>query len=117
MVKYSIVAVPFPFSEDKTESKLRPVLCLTDFVGKHNEVIVAYITTKIKDNPLSTDILVEENASYFSETGLLKSSVIKLHKLTTISKSEIIGKIGFLSEDLQKEAERKLEKLLSKNGS
>ncbi len=112
MIKYSIVAVSFPFSEDKSESKLRPVLCITDFVGKHNEVIVAYITTKIKDNRLNTDILVEENANYFVETGLLKTSMIKLHKVTTITKSEITGKIGFLSKNLQKEVEIKFEKLL-----
>jgi mRNA interferase MazF len=36
-----IVLVPFPF-DDLAAAKVRPALCLTDPVGAHNHVVLAF---------------------------------------------------------------------------
>ncbi len=41
MTKGKIVLVPFPF-DDLTSEKVRPALCLTDLIGPHRHVIVAF---------------------------------------------------------------------------
>ena len=37
MIKQSIVLVPFPF-DDFSNTKVRPALCLTEEIGKYNQV-------------------------------------------------------------------------------
>ena len=41
--KNSIVLVPFPF-DDLSATKVRPALCLTERLGSHDHVVVAFIT-------------------------------------------------------------------------
>jgi mRNA interferase MazF len=103
MLKYSIVAVEFPFSDQLSETKLRPVLCLTDPLGKYDEVIIAYITSKIPFDKLDSDIDIKKTSKEFTQTGLLHNSTIRLHKLMTISKNEITGSLGVLPQNLRKE--------------
>ena len=43
MVKGKIVLVSFPF-DDFSEEKIRPVLCLTEYIGPHKHILVAFIT-------------------------------------------------------------------------
>lgn len=51
MTKGKVVLLPFPF-DDLSATKVRPVVCLTDPIGPHHHVIVAFITSR----PL-TDLL------------------------------------------------------------
>jgi hypothetical protein len=44
-MKFKIVLINFPF-DDFTQIKLRPALCLTDFISNHKQVILAPITSK-----------------------------------------------------------------------
>jgi mRNA interferase MazF len=41
MIKYKIVLVPFPF-DDFSDTKLRPALCLTDYIGNFNQNVIAF---------------------------------------------------------------------------
>ncbi len=94
-MKGNIVLVPFPF-DDFSDSKLRPALCLTNEIGVYNHIIIAFISSKISSELLTSDLLIVANES--KETGLQVDSIIKLHKLVTISKSLIKRKLGVLSE-------------------
>ena len=60
-IKGKIVLVPFPF-DDLSSAKLRPAVCLTDVVGPHRHVILAFITSMIPDQPLESDIVIDSNS-------------------------------------------------------
>lgn len=91
-----IVLVPFPFS-DLSEIKRRPVLIISNdsFNGSNYDIIVCAITSKQYLDEFS--ISIESNSL---EYGLLpEPSVIKTHKIFTISKSKIIKKFSILNQD------------------
>ena len=77
---YELVSVTFPFANDANKGKPRPGFIISPAFGKHQQVVVAYITTKL-DELLETDIILDPKKSYFSSTGLLQKSLIKLHRL------------------------------------
>jgi mRNA interferase MazF len=56
MMKHKVVLVPFPF-DDLSSSKVRPAVCLTDPIGPHDHIILAFITSRIPDSPLETDLI------------------------------------------------------------
>lgn len=110
MVKGKIVLVSFPF-DDFSKEKIRPVLCLTEFIGPHKHILVAFITSKVKEEVLDTDILISEDDKGFKETGLSVSSKIQLHRIMTISSSAIKRELGYLDKDVQDKVSIKLKSL------
>jgi len=69
MTKHKVVLVPFPF-DNLSSSKVRPAVCLTDPIGPHNHVIPAFISSRVPENQLETDLILEESDPGFSATGL-----------------------------------------------
>lgn len=110
MVKGKIVLVTFPF-DDFSKEKIRPVLCLTDFMGPHKHILVAFITSKVKEEILETDILIKKDDKGFKETGLSVSSKIQLHRIMTISSSAIKRELGNIDKDMQVKVATKLKNL------
>ena len=110
MVKGKIVLVSFPF-DDFSEEKIRPVLCLTEFIGPHKHILVAFITSKIKEEILDTDIVINKDDKGFKDTGLSTSSRIQLHRLMTISSSAIKRELGCIDEDVKAKVSSKLKSL------
>ena len=64
MYRNKIVLVPFPF-DDLRILKLRPVVCLTEPLTEFNQLVVAFITSKIPDEILETDIIISSKEKYF----------------------------------------------------
>jgi mRNA interferase MazF len=75
MIKHKVVLVPFPF-DDLSSSKVRPAVCLTDPVGPHNHIILAFITSRITDSPLETDLVIDSGDPDFASTGLRVASTL-----------------------------------------
>ncbi len=107
MVKNSIVLVPFPFG-DLSANKVRPALCLTSTIGEYEEVIIAFITSKVHKQSLTTDILIQKETQDWIGTGLSVDSVIHLHKIVTISKEIIKRKLGEININTEIMIKRKL---------
>ena len=59
MMKSKIVLVPFPF-DDLSTSKVRPAVCLTEPVGPHCRIIMAFISSRTPTNLLKTDPILKE---------------------------------------------------------
>jgi len=112
MTKGKVVLVPFPF-DDLSATKVRPALCLTNPVGKHSHIILAFITSQIPTNLLETDIVLDTSHPDFTASGLHKPSTIRLDHLMTVRKSLIQRELGTLSSDTQDKIAEKLCKLLS----
>ena len=112
MIKNKIVLVPFPF-DDFSITKVRPALCLTNPTGKFDHIVIAFISSRIPNEILETDIIIDKNDKSFKTTGLTVSSVIRIHKIVTIPTELIKRELGQLSENLQQEVDKKLKKLFN----
>ncbi len=107
-MKYKVVLVSFPF-DDLSSTKVRPAVCLTEPIGQHKHVVLAFITSRVPDEPLSTDLVFTETDKDFPSTGLRVSSTLQLHRMMTVTTSIIVRELGILPEARQKDVEEKLK--------
>lgn len=107
MIKNSIVLVPFPF-DDFSSTKVRPALCLTSEIGLHDHVIIAFISSKIPDEPIDSDLTLSINSGSRQGTGLTVDSVIRLHKMVTIPKRLIKRRLGSINSETERHILRKI---------
>ena len=112
MTKHKVVLVPFPF-DDLSSSKVRPAVCLTDPIGPHDHIILAFITSRIPDSLLETDLIIDSGDPDFASTGLRASSTLQLHRLMTATKSLLRRELGTLSPVLQAQVNERLLKLFN----
>ena len=110
MMKGKIVLVPFPF-DDLSTSKVRPAVCLTDPVGPHRHVIMAFISSRMSVDQLETDLILNSGDADFAMTGLRVTSTLRLHRLMTVTTALIRRELGELSPQMQDEVANKLRKL------
>jgi mRNA interferase MazF len=69
MTKGKVVLVPFPF-DDLSATKVRPAVCLTEPIGPHRHVILAFITSRIPAPLLNTGLVLDASHADFAATGL-----------------------------------------------
>ena len=112
MIKNKIVLVPFPF-DDLSGRKLRPAVCLSEKISPYNHVIVAFITSKIPTDISDSDIILNREHPDFKKTGLKVASVIRLHRLITISSKIIKRELGSLPDEFQNTVSDKLRILFA----
>lgn len=86
MMRGKIVLVPFPF-DDLTTQKARPAVCLTDALGSHRHVVLAFITSREPDDPLATDVALEPGHPDFEQTGLRVRSTLRVHRYALVSQA------------------------------
>src|SRR5882724_4180344 len=110
MTRGKVVLVPFPF-DDLSATKVRPAVCLTEPIGPHRHVILAFITSRIPAAILDTDLVLDASHADFASTGLRVSSTLQLHRLMTTTTSLIRREIGALSTALQIDAAKRLRTL------
>lgn len=110
MIKHKVILVAFPF-DDLSATKVRPAVCLTNPVGSHNHVLLAFITSRISAELLPTNLIIDERDSGFADTGLRVSSTLQLHRLMTINTSLIRREIGALSVTMQAQVKERLRRL------
>ncbi len=113
-MKFKIVLINFPF-EDFSGFKLRPALCLTDYISKHKHVIFAPITSNLNNATEISDLKIQTADKDFYVTGLKVSSVIKLHRLVTASDYIIKKVIGFLPESYHNITDEKIKLVFNIN--
>jgi len=114
MTKHKVVLILFPF-DDLSSSKVRPAVCLTDLIGPHEHVILAFITSHIPASPLKTDLIIDPGDPGFASTGLRVSSTLQLHRLMTVTKSMLQRELGTLSPAMQAQVHERLHKLFDLN--
>ncbi|MEO6166647.1 MAG: type II toxin-antitoxin system PemK/MazF family toxin [Chitinophagales bacterium] len=110
MVKYKVVLVPFPF-DDFSAIKVRPAVCLTNEIGDHDHIVIAFISSKIPGKLLTTDILLTRREKEFIKAGLKEDSVIRIHKLVTIPKNLIRRELGIIEGSIKSAIHERIKKL------
>lgn len=113
MLPGEITLAYFPFGGTVVGAKLRPVLLLAGPVGSVPEFLVTYITSVVPKDLLPTYILLDPTQQDHASTNLKSASLLRLHKLATIHKSDIARLVGQLSPTLWTEVEQKLRLLLN----
>lgn len=110
MIKGKVVLVPFPF-DDFSSTKVRPAVCLTNPIGPHRHVVLAFISSQVPVDILNSDLLLDSAKPDFSSTGLRVSSVLRLHRLMTVTTALFQRELGKLSPQMQAEVDSRLRKL------
>ena len=72
------------------------------------DIIVAFISS-VKNRIQKTDIILNSQDKNFSKTGLKADSVIKIGKIATLDKKIILGEMGEISIDTEKEINKKIK--------
>jgi mRNA interferase MazF len=85
---------------------------LTEPIGPHRHVVLAFITSHIPAALLRTDLLLDSRDPGFPATGLRVSSTLQLPRLMTVSTTLIRRQLGYLSPALQARVAEGLHVLL-----
>ena len=96
-VKNKIFLIEYPF-DDLTQYKVRPVVCLTNPVTDFNQIVIAFITSKIPAAPEKSDVILDDADPEFSKTGLKQKSIIRVHRLFTVPERAILAELGFIEK-------------------
>jgi mRNA interferase MazF len=108
--RHKVVLVSFPF-DDLSTTKVRPAVCLTDPIGPHRHIVLAFITSRIPDSPLETDLILETGQPGFAETGLRMTSTLQLHRLLTATTALIQRELGVLPPGMLLQIHQRLRRL------
>ena len=111
-MRYRVVLVPFPF-DDLSGSKVRPAVCLTDAVGPHRHVVLAFITSAVPPTLEPTDVLLDPSSADFARAGLRVRSALRLHRMVTVSATIIQRQLGSLTPNLQAQVQQRLRALFT----
>lgn len=111
-MRYSVVLVPFPF-DDLTGSKVRPAVCLTDAIGVHRHVVLAFVTSVVPSRLEPTDLLLDPSSADFARTGLRVRSALHLHRMVTVSAKIIQRQLGVLTPNLQVQVQQRLRRIFA----
>ena len=110
MTRGKVVLVPFPF-DDLTTIKMRPAVCLTEPLGPHRHVVLAFITSQVPPDILDSDLVLNVGDPGFIHTGLRVTSAVRLHRLMTATTGLIRRELGELSPTMWAEVVSKLRDL------
>ena len=86
-------------------------MCLTEPIGRYRHVVLAFITSKVPEDLLETDILIATDDEDFEISGLRVSSALRLHRMMTATTNIIQRELGQLSEKKQEIVKRRLSAL------
>src|SRR5262245_17578055 len=102
----------FPFG-GRVGNKLRPVLVLTGPQGSVPEYLVAYMSSVIPANLLSSDIILDPSDPDHASTNLSAPTILRLHKLATIHQSDLARSLGKISAAVKRDVDSRLRILLN----
>lgn len=108
MNKGIIVLARFPFT-DFTSEKRRPTLIISADNENKNDLIIAFISSVVPENPAAADLILPIENHELKETRLRKTSVVRFDKIMTIEKNLISGEIGNLPHRFIHEADKRLK--------
>ena len=111
-MRYRVVLFPFPF-DDLSGSKVRPAVCLTEAVGAHRHVVLAFITSAVPPRLEPTDVPLDPGSTDFARSGLRVRSALRLHRIVTVSATIIQRQLGVLTPNIQAQVQQRLRNLFA----
>lgn len=92
---------------------MRPAVCLTDTIGVHRHVVLAFITSVILVAPEASDVLLSSGMADFAKTGLRLTSTLRLHRVMTVSAAIIRRQLGVLPPIARQQVTERLRVLFA----
>lgn len=86
---FGIYTAKFPFL-DSSKDKVRPVIVLSAPHGRHAAIAVVPVSSRTEREPVDIAIKGWANA------GLLKASVARVHRITTLLQADLTAELGVL---------------------
>jgi len=96
MISGDIILIRFPYTDLRT-GKLRPALVVATTPGRHADVLLALITSRVYQATPGFDEIIEKDDQDFPSTGLKSRSVVRLARLTTVDPATINARLGRIS--------------------
>ena len=93
MTTGTIVLIPFPFAE-LTNVKVRPALVISTTKDKYQDLILCAISSVMPEKLGAFEMALQPNAG----NKLRVPSIIKIDRIVTLKKEDIITPLGKLSE-------------------
>lgn len=103
---FGIYTARFPFL-DKAANKIRPVIVISKPYGRHNTIVVIPVSSTTKPEPV--DIGLDK----WRAAGLVKPSVARVHRMTTLLQSDLATQLGVLSTADVQQLNQSLRTLLN----
>ena len=91
-----IVLIRFP-KTDLTTGKLRPALIIAQTSGRHDDVLLALITSRMHQNIIDFDKVIKDTDPDLLDSGLKTSSVIRLSRIAAVDKTAINPRLEMIS--------------------
>ncbi len=108
-----IVLIRFP-QTDLKEGKLRPALVVAVAPGRHTDLLLALITSRIYQAVPKFDEIIDLPDSDYATTGLKVRSVVRLARLASIESSVINARLGNVSSKRLRQIRKRLTDWLQK---
>ena len=102
-----IVLVRFPQADLKT-GKLRPALVIATAPGRHNDLLLALISSRTYQAVPQFDEIINSSDSDFAATGLKVRSVVRLARLASVESSVINARLGNISSKRLQQIRKRL---------
>lgn len=93
-----IVLIRFP-EADLINGKLRPSLVIAIAPGRHADLLLALITSRIYQAVPKFDEVIEVSDGDYPSSGLKVRSVIRLARLTSVDPSVVNARLGTISQE------------------
>ena len=95
----AIVLVPFPFT-DLTSTKVRPALIVSRTSSTSPDLMLSFITSQVARKESSGIFTLRSDEDGFAETGLKVDSSFRFDKIATLSKTLILGELGYAKQEV-----------------
>lgn len=89
---FGVYTARFPFL-DSEETKIRPVIVISKPQGPHK--VIAIVPVSSRPTREDADVMITE----WSKAGLLKPSIARIHRLTTMLQTDLIADLGELDQE------------------
>ena len=102
-----IILIPFPFAE-MTKRKVRPSVVISLTKDKHKDIIVSAISSVLPEKTNDNEMILEPS----SVNKLRTVSVLKVDRIVTLKKEDMIARLGKLNEAELATFKRKFKNLI-----
>ncbi|WP_022834908.1 type II toxin-antitoxin system PemK/MazF family toxin [Salisaeta longa] len=102
-----IVLYRFPRT-DLAEGKLRPALLISKAPGPYDDWLICMISSQLHQQIEEFDELIEEGDSDFQQSGLKKTSIVRISRLAIVEGQILEGRIGKISSGRMQRIRRRL---------
>jgi mRNA interferase MazF len=92
---------------DSSETKIRPVIVVSQPQGSHKVVVIVPVSSRRAREAVDVEL------AGWRDAGLLKPSVARVHRLTTMLQADLIAELGSLNQKEAQVLQTSLRKFLN----